>query len=152
MYNCYLHGWSSHYSICPVCMVTETTSGTELNFTAKLYERQAKCEKLESRIEKLKEELAEQCRLNEMGQEREARLIAEITEKDSELERYKVIVLVSESATGIINQASKIKEAYAAIAALAEALEEYSTGDLTPVATKTLRKYAEIIEDARGRK
>lgn len=31
MYNCYLHGWSNHYSACPACQGQySTSSGTEI--------------------------------------------------------------------------------------------------------------------------
>lgn len=28
MYNCYLHGWSSHHEMCPQCITYRTSSGT----------------------------------------------------------------------------------------------------------------------------
>ena len=51
MYNCYVHGWSSHHFQCPSC-INYTTSGTtiEIKYSA-LDEAQAKIERLEKDLE-----------------------------------------------------------------------------------------------------
>lgn len=73
MYNCFIHGWSSHHSTCPACGQVVTTSGTievnkitefgpmtekelKLKFNAPLYshdECQAKYEAARETIERL---------------------------------------------------------------------------------------------------
>lgn len=58
MYSCYLHGWNSHIYMCPACLTTETTSGTQVNFTPKPELHELKQEHART-IDLLQKELAD---------------------------------------------------------------------------------------------
>lgn len=37
MYNCYVHGWSSHYSMCPSCVGTKTSDSSTQDYLQNIY-------------------------------------------------------------------------------------------------------------------
>lgn len=72
MYSCYVHGWSSHHSMCPACGQVVTTTGTievnkmtefgpmterelKLKFNASLFTHDECQAKLESALKMLEE-------------------------------------------------------------------------------------------------
>jgi hypothetical protein len=72
-----------------------------------------------------------------------------------EIDRLKAIIAVSDSATGIMHQAAKIKELSAALIELATALRQVvvtsNRDEMKIIVFDTLNKYRDIIQAAKER-